>query len=121
MKGLLLVAHGSRREASNSEFTEMVRQLCEHLEGPFMKVRSAFLEFASPGIEQALRDMIQAGIIDIKVYPFFLNSGKHVHHDLPEKLRKVQQAYPEARISLLPHFGSSVHIASVIIQDLKEY
>jgi len=120
MKGLLFVAHGSRREESNQEFEKMVSLLSVKLDLSYDKIEASFLEFADPGIDQALHAMIHEGMTEIQIYPFFLNSGKHVHHDIPEKIREAKELHPELDITLLPHFGSSEHILSVITRDLKE-
>jgi len=120
MKGLLFVAHGSRRKESNAEFEEMVSELRDRLDLSYDNTKASFLEFARPGIDEALHAMIHEGITEIQIYPFFLNSGKHVHTDIPEKIREAKELHPEVSITLLPHFGSSEHILSVIISDLKE-
>lgn len=120
MKGLLFVAHGSRRKESNQEFEAMVSFLRGKLGLSYDKIEASFLEFAHPGIDEALHAMIHEGMTEIQIYPFFLNSGKHVHQDIPEKIREVQELYPHVGITLLPHFGSSEHILSVITQDLKD-
>lgn len=119
MKALICIAHGSKRDASNLEFQTMVSQLSVTLGDTFALIEASFLEFAKPGIDQTIHAMIQAGITEIQIYPFFLNSGKHVHHDIPEKIREAKELYPEVDIELLPHFGSSAHILSVITHDLK--
>jgi len=120
MKGLLFVAHGSRREESNTEFEEMVSLLRAKSDLSYDKTEASFLEFAKPGIDEALHAMIHEGITEIQIYPFFLNSGKHVCSDIPEKIREAKELHPEVAITLLPHFGSSEHILSVIKSDLKE-
>ncbi len=120
MKGLLFVAHGSRRAESNQEFMSMVARLLPRLDSSYKKVNASFLELALPGIDEALHAMIHEGMTEIQVYPFFLNSGKHVHHDIPEKIREATKMNPEVNIILLPHFGSSEHILSVISNDLKD-
>lgn len=120
MKGLLFVAHGSRRAESNLEFKSMVASLLPRLDSSYAKVNACFLELAMPGIEEALHAMIHEDMTEIQIYPFFLNSGKHVHHDIPEKIRDAKKINPEVNIVLLPHFGSSEHILSVISNDLKD-
>jgi len=119
MKALILIAHGSKREASNLEFQKMVSQLKVTLMDTFTQIEASFLEFAEPGIDETIHAMIQAGITEIKVYPFFLNSGKHVHHDIPEKIREAKELYPEVDFELLAHFGSSAHILTAITNDLQ--
>lgn len=119
MKALIFIAHGSKREAPNLEFKTMVSQPRVSLTDSFTKIEATFLEFAKPGIDETIHAMIQTGITEIQIYPFFLNSGKHVHHDIPEKVREAKELYPEVDFELLPHFGSSVHILTAITSDLK--
>jgi len=119
MKGLLLVAHGSRREESNKEFEAMVSLLKKEHLSSYFKVEAVFLEFARPGLDEALHAMIHEGLKEVQIYPFFLNSGKHVHHDIPEKICEVQALYPDITFKLLPHFGSSLHIQRIIALDLE--
>jgi len=121
MKGLLCIAHGSRREQSNLEFTTMVMLLKPRLHETYTLIDAAFLEFSLPSIDTALDDMIHNGMQEVHVYPFFLNSGKHVHHDIPEYIEKFKKQYPDVRLNLLKHFGSSEHILELIEKDLKEY
>ncbi len=120
MKALILIAHGSRKAASNTEFSSMVSLLRLKLKNTFEHVEASFLEFCEPSIEASLEMMIQKGITEILIYPFFLNSGKHVTVDIPMKIETIQVMYPEVSLRLLPHFGSSEHIISTIISDLED-
>ena len=54
MKQLLIVAHGSRRSASNDEIRVLAGKIAEYLELPAQRVQVAFLELALPSIETAL-------------------------------------------------------------------
>lgn len=120
MKALLCVAHGSKREASNVEFQTMVSQLKVTLAEAFSSIEAAFLEFAVPNVQDTLTAMLTSGITHIYIYPFFLNSGKHVVHDIPSIIQTIQHEYPDIIFETLPHFGSSSHILSVITNDLRE-
>jgi len=120
MKALVLIAHGSRRETSNTEFSTMVSLLGLELNDTFAHVEASFLEFCEPSVETSLEAMIDKGIKDIIIYPFFLNSGKHVSDDIPMKVQRIREMYPDVSLRLLPHFGSSGHIISTITSDLKE-
>ena len=72
MKALLCVAHGSKREVSNIEFQTMVSQLKVKLADSFCSIEAAFLEFAVPDIQDALKVMLDSGATHIYIYPFFL-------------------------------------------------
>ena len=56
---LLLVAHGSRREASNDEVRALTTRLRAAADGRFHQVDCAFLELASPLIPDGLVRLIQ--------------------------------------------------------------
>lgn len=51
MKFLLLVAHGSRRQASNQEIHGIAEKIAERLPLYYEGVQVAFLEFSSPSID----------------------------------------------------------------------
>lgn len=55
----------------------------------------------------------------IYVYPYFLNSGKHVHSDIPNLIKALKANYLEIGFEILPHFGSGNHIVSAMMEDLK--
>lgn len=119
MKALLIIAHGSRKAVSNAEFSSMVSLLSSELKDNFTHVEASFLEFCEPSLEISLDSMIKKGIKDIYIYPFFLNSGKHVSQDIPMKVKATQDMYPGVNFHLLKHFGGSRHIISTIISDLE--
>ena len=114
---LLVVAHGSRREASNDE----VRQLCtklSELNSHYASISSGFLELAEPSIPDGLRQLIATGAKEITVMPYFLSAGRHVSEDIPEEIETVRQEYPEVSIKLAPYFGAAKGVPQLIIKNL---
>lgn len=117
-KHLLIVAHGSRREASNNE----VRQLCvklDQLENSYDSISSGFLELAEPSIPDGLRQLITSGAQEITVMPYFLSAGRHVTEDIPSEVDIVRQEHPEVSIHLAPYLGSAEGVAPLIIKSLR--
>lgn len=112
---LLIVAHGSRREASNDEvrrLAERVRTLC----GPEVAgVEVAFLELAEPSIPEGLARCAAAGADEIVVFPYFLAAGTHVAQDIPEAVDEFAQAHPQVRVRLTPHLGASDALPGAIL------
>ncbi len=90
-KGLLLVAHGSRRTASNLEVAQLAEQLQASLQADFMLVKPAFLELAEPSIPEGVAGCVAAGARSVVVLPYFLNSGRHVAEDIPAEIEKARQ------------------------------
>lgn len=106
MQQLLLVAHGSRRATANDEIQLLAQQVATKLPAPFVDVKVAFLEFASPTIDAMLDQCFQGGADRIVVLPYFLSSGNHVVVDVPQAINNTREKWPDKCITLLPHIGS---------------
>ncbi|MAX50520.1 MAG: cobalamin biosynthesis protein CbiX [Methylophaga sp.] len=116
MKALLIIAHGSRRQASNDEVKKIATQIREHGQHDFDMVESAFLELAYPLIPEGIEHCVKSGAKQIVVSPYFLNSGKHVTEDIPEIIADVKAAHPDIIIEVTPHVGSSPIMLDLILQ-----
>lgn len=114
MKQLLIVAHGSRRTASNDEIRVLAGKIAEYLKLPEQRVQVAFLELALPTIETALNDCFESGIDEVCVLPYFLASGNHVVADVPREIAAVQSKWPDKTITLLPHIGAADAMVKLI-------
>lgn len=112
---LLIVAHGSRREASNDEvrrLADRVRARC----GPGVAgVEVAFLELAAPSIPEGLARCLAKGAQEIVVFPYFLAAGTHVALDIPEAVSAFELDHPHIRVRLTPHLGASEVLPQAIL------
>lgn len=120
MKALLIIAHGSRRQASNDEVHSIAAQIREHGQHEFDIVESAFLELASPLIPEGIDKCVALGASEIIVSPYFLNSGKHVTEDIPNIITQVKLAYPDIAIHVTRHVGSSPIMLDLILTTASE-
>lgn len=104
---LCIIAHGSRRQASNDE----VRRLGERVAGlrafGIEHVEVAFLELAAPSIPEGLVRCAEKGAREIVVFPYFLAAGTHVAQDIPEAVAEFRRARPDVAVTLTPHLGAS--------------
>ncbi len=115
MQSILLVAHGSRREASNNEVRRRVARL-QTTAAPLQRdVRAAFLERASPSIPDGIQQCIDAGATEVTVLPYFLSAGRHVAADIPHQVRIKQDEHPDIKISIAPYLGSAAAIDDVLL------
>lgn len=118
MKALILIAHGSKKKESNEEFRELVKLIREKNSHKYQNIIAAFLEMESPSIENVVKELSSKKISSITFYPFFLNSGKHVINDIPNIIQNLKEEYVDIEFNLLPHFGQSSKIVSIISQDI---
>jgi sirohydrochlorin ferrochelatase len=116
MKSLLIIAHGSRRQASNDEVEALAARLRRLPQLEFDDVSVAFLELATPGISEALEHCVERGFLDITVFPYFLAAGRHVVADIPVELEKFQAEYPQVSIALTPHLGAAASLPGTILE-----
>jgi sirohydrochlorin ferrochelatase len=114
-KALLVVAHGSRREASNDEVRSLSEQIAKQAGSDYDIVRSAFLELAEPSIPDGIQQCIDAGADEVVVMPYFLSAGRHVAKDIPEEVAPKQAQYPDKTIRIAPYLGAADGIAELML------
>jgi sirohydrochlorin ferrochelatase len=117
MKAMLIVAHGSRREASNDEIRELARSVARRAENSFDRVSCAFLELAEPNIPDGLRELIRDGVRNIVVMPYFLSAGRHVAEDIPGEVDLVRGEFPDVTIGLAPYLGLAHAVPDLLLQQ----
>ncbi len=124
MKSLVLVAHGSRKQASNESVIELSKVISERLEGDFPIISVGFLELAEPFIPESIENCIRQGANEVYVMPYFLSAGRHVQVDVPAEIEKARKSYPEASITLLTHIGGVPQMADflcdTVLANVKE-
>lgn len=114
MKSLLLVAHGSRREASNDEVRALTKRL-RSATNSFGKIDCAFLELAEPSIPDGIRQAIKSGANEVVVLPYFLSAGRHVVTDIPGEMATVKKEFPAVSIQMAPYLGAADGVIDLLI------
>jgi sirohydrochlorin ferrochelatase len=114
-KALLIVAHGSRREASNDEVRQLSELIAKKAGSDYDMVRPAFLELAEPSIPDGIQQCIDAGAEEVVVMPYFLSAGRHVAKDIPEEVAPKQAQHPDRTIRIAPYLGAADGIAELML------
>ncbi|MBW8847876.1 MAG: CbiX/SirB N-terminal domain-containing protein [Burkholderiales bacterium] len=94
MNGLLLFAHGARDPAWARPFEVIAERL--RAARPDTPLAMAYLEFMSPGIEEAAEQLAAAGCTRVHVLPLFLGTGGHVRRDIPPLLDRLRERHGDA-------------------------
>ena len=115
---LLIIAHGSRREASNQEVRRLAEKLAA-LSEDFAPVQATFLEIASPSIPAGLQACVDQGAQNITVVPYFLGAGKHVSQDIPKAIEAFRQAHPAISIYLGDYLGLHPDLPAMVLELAK--
>ncbi len=118
MKAIIFIAHGSKKKDSNNEFIELIKSISKEDKIHDLK-EAAFLEIATPNLRDVINKIIKKGAKKIELYPFFLNSGKHVAIDIPNIKNEYEEKFPSIRFKLYEHFGKSKSIETIILNDIN--
>ena len=117
MQALVLIAHGSRRQASNQEVMELASRLQQSAGDRYQLIEAGFLEIAEPSIPEAIETCIQSGATSIVVVPYFLAAGRHVAEDIPQIVKPVAEQHPQVTIRISEHIGMSDSMTRLILDS----
>jgi len=116
--GVMLIAHGSRRQTANEDLLGLVELLVSR--GGYSLVEPAFLELAEPTIPQAARTCVHRGARRILMLPFFLAAGNHVTVDLQRYAREFAIAFPQADFVVCPPLGLHPLMLGIVEERLQQ-
>ena len=114
MKAILLIDHGSRREAAN-EMMDCMANLVQAMAGSEVIARYAHMELAEPSIEAGLRSCVEAGATEVTCFPYMLSPGKHSTGDIPRLVAEAAAAYPSLQVHVTNAFGVHEKLAELIL------
>ncbi|MEM7027290.1 MAG: CbiX/SirB N-terminal domain-containing protein [Pseudomonadota bacterium] len=120
MKALLILAHGSRRKASNDEVAQLVDKVRRLADAEYKEITHAFLELSEPDIQTAIASLAEKGTNDISVLPYFLNSGNHVTQDIPELIEQAKSNFPDCNFHIASPIGLHQEMPALILQCAKQ-
>ena len=115
MHALLLIAHGSRREASNEEVRELAAEFERIVGDRFDRVVPAFLELAEPDIPAGVDLCVEAGATSVTAVPYFLSAGRHVASDIPAELEKAVRKHAAVTIHQSDYLGKHKSIPELLL------
>jgi len=115
MPSLLIIAHGSRRAASNDEVRQLANAVRAQPSQAYDHIEAAFLELAEPSITDGLAALVAQGATEIVAFPYFLAAGSHVAQDIPEAIAEFSAAHPAVKVRLTPHLGASAALPAAIL------
>ena len=111
--GVIIVDHGSRREAANQQLLEMAEAVKKHSGRRI--VEAAHMELAEPSIADAYAACVEKGATSVVCHPFFLSPGRHVTEDIPALLAEAAAPFlPDVPYVLTLPLGASEMVPGLI-------
>ncbi len=114
MKAILLIDHGSRRDAAN-QMMDCMANLVQAMAGPGIIARYAHMELAEPSIERGIRACVEAGATEVVCFPYMLSPGKHSTGDIPRMVSEAAATFPELVVRVTDAFGVHEKLAELIL------
>ena len=118
MKGILIIAHGSREPETLKTMEDVFAMVKEKLSHVLME--QAYMEFCDVNLSKGLDKLLEQGANDIIVVPYFLFSGIHIREDIPGEIAEYLSAHPGLKVRLGNTLGADPRIADVLCDRVRE-
>lgn len=118
MNGILVLAHGSREKATENTLKEVIEMLREELKNTV--IESAFLQFSERNLKNGLDLLIERGVKDIKIIPYFLFDGVHIREDIPKEIEEYLVNKLGIQITMGKTLGADQRLVEVLADRVKE-
>jgi sirohydrochlorin ferrochelatase len=112
MQGIVFFAHGSSVESANAAVRRVAGDAAR--QAGVDRYEVAFLELASPTLEQAVETLVASGIDRIAVVPYFLTLGIHLQRDLPALVSRIEAAHQGIQLTVTPPLDGHPGLAAVL-------
>ena len=109
IRGVILLAHGSR----DPEWSRPFERIAAQLSKKFL-VRVAYLELMRPSLDEAVASLSAAGARSIRVVPLLLSQGRHVKEDLPRLVAGASAAHPGVKLRVEKPIGENSAVIRAI-------
>ena len=118
MTGILLLAHGSREGDTENTMQQITKYVKAELQNDM--VEEAYLQFREKNVEKGLLSLIERGVDDIKVVPYFLFEGVHIKEDIPEEINAFLSERPNIKITMGKTLGADKRLAGIVADRIRQ-
>jgi sirohydrochlorin ferrochelatase len=115
-RAILIVDHGSTREAANHMLEDLADLLRQRTSDP---VYPAHMELAEPTIARAFDRAVADGADFVFVFPYFLSPGRHSREDIPRMCAQAAARHPGVRWHCSGPIGLDPLMADLILHRVR--
>ena len=116
--GLLIAGHGSRSKDAQNTFDKIVGFVREL--SSYEIVEGAHMELSEPHIPEQIKKMVNEGIEEIIIVPYFLYEGIHIKEDIPEIIKEEKEKYKNIIFKFAKPIGAEPALAEILIKRAQE-
>ena len=117
MKGILVIAHGSRAKETEATLEAVLSMAKSKL--PEIAMECAFMEFSDRTVDKGVSTLAAKGVTEIKVVPYFLFMGIHLKEDIPNMVAECAASFPGIRITMDEPLGVDERLADILVDRIK--
>ncbi len=117
MKGVLILAHGSRVKTTKDTINAVVDMVRNKVGD--MPIEIAYMEFCEENIEHGIKTLSDKGVDMIKVVPYFLFEGIHIREDIPQELEEILKNYPGVKVEMGNTLGVDERLADILVDRIN--
>ena len=117
MKGVLVIAHGSRAKETEAALEEVLSMVKTKL--PETDMECAFMEFSDRTVEKGILALAGRGVTEIKVVPYFLFMGIHMKEDIPNMVASCAANHPGIKIIMGEPLWIDERLADILVDRIK--
>ncbi len=118
MKGILVLAHGSRVKETQDTITTVVDMLRGKLGETPLEI--AYMEFCDVNIAKGIDNLVEKGVTEIKAVPYFLFEGIHIKEDIPSEIEEALKKHTGVTVSLGKTLGADPRLADILFDRISE-
>ena len=121
MKGVLVIAHGSRAKETEATLESVLSMVKTKLPAqPEILIECAFMEFSERTVEKGVSALTANGVTEIKIVPYFLFMGIHLKEDIPNMVAECAENFPGVKITMGEPLGVDERLADIIVDRIKD-
>jgi sirohydrochlorin cobaltochelatase len=117
---IVLIGHGSRDPLWRVPIETLAQRVSQR--SPGLAVCCAYLEWASPAVQEAVEALVSQGHGRIRLMPLFFGMGKHAREDMPALVQSLRDQHPGLDLQVMPSAGEQSEVldllASLALKDL---
>ena len=114
MNAVILVGHGSLRQASGASMIRLAALLRKQEVAPI--ATAGFLNFSQPTVADAVERCARKGATHVVIQPYFLISGFYVKRILPQLVAEAQAAHPALTFSVAEAFEYHPALVQMVLE-----
>ena len=118
MRAVILVGHGSLRQASGASMIRLAALVRKQGVAPI--ATAGFLNFSQPTFADAVRRCAGKGATHITVQPYFLISGYYVKRVLPKLIEEVKKEHPQLTLEVADAFEYHPALVQMVTERAQD-